>query len=160
MRPLRCSATTAQRRLILEATQPPAGESLFGAALQTFHACALIPAGSGQRSLTTICLPSSQLQFSGAWRGVGETDIRVRLPVPDLGQRYLAVKDHHLLKKATQFGGDVKRQLNFLNDQVRAMGDAVAVRLGLSRPFPYDGTSEPACWLMADGFFSLTDPQP
>ena len=34
-------------------------------------------------------------------------------------------------------------------------------RLGLSRPFQATpGRGEGVCWLMADGFFSLTDPQP
>jgi hypothetical protein len=45
---------------------------------------------------------------------------------------------------------------------VDAMGAAVAVRLGLSRAFAAPGVSgsSAACWLMADGFFSWSDPQP
>ena len=42
------------------------------------------------------------------------------------------------------------------------MGDTVAVRLGITRPFtPQEGAGRTPglCWLMADGFFSLTDPQ-
>ena len=44
-------------------------------------------------------------------------------------------------------------------DAVQQMGDPVAVRLGLSRAFQ-GGAGNAACWLMADGFFSLKDPQP
>jgi hypothetical protein len=40
------------------------------------------------------------------------------------------------------------------------MGDQVAVRLGLSRAFNSRSGEPGVCWLMADGFFSLTEPQP
>jgi hypothetical protein len=44
------------------------------------------------------------------------------------------------------------------NRLVQQMGETVAVRLGLSRPFASQG-QPPLCWLMANGFFSLDDPQ-
>ena len=41
------------------------------------------------------------------------------------------------------------------------MGEEVVVRLGPSRAFPPGVGCGPACcWLLADGFFSLTDPEP
>jgi hypothetical protein len=43
---------------------------------------------------------------------------------------------------------------------VRHMGEEVVVRLGLSRPHPGDDHLGPVTWLMVDGFFSPTDPQP
>ena len=52
------------------------------------------------------------------------------------------------------------RQIATLNTAVMQMGERVAVRLGLSRPFQSDARQPAMCWLMADGFFSLHDPQP
>ena len=42
----------------------------------------------------------------------------------------------------------------------RAMGTTAVVRLGLSRSFVSAAGQPGKCWLMADGFFSLDDPQP
>ncbi len=57
--------------------------------------------------------------------------------------------------------GDLERQVERLRQIVRGMGEQVAVRLGLSRSFGDEqGVTPAGCWLMADGFFSLSDPQP
>ncbi len=80
------------------------------------------------------------------------------VPVPGLDRRIIPLKDHHLLARAEQHSGDIDARLNFLADAVRRMGDVAAGRLGLSRPYVANG--QPGrCWLMADGFFSLDDPQ-
>jgi len=55
---------------------------------------------------------------------------------------------------------DLDARLGAMRDTVRAMGEAVVVRLGLSRAFQSEqGISPARCWRMADGFFSLHDPQ-
>jgi hypothetical protein len=69
------------------------------------------------------------------------------------------VTDHHLLTLAEQQAPHIEEQAEALNNLVRKMGDAVAVRLGLSRPFAGEG-QPPVCWLLANGFFGLADPQP
>ena len=82
--------------------------------------------------------------------------------MPDVGDMVLAVKDHHLLQRTHQPGNNVNAQIAALTATIHSMGEQVAVRLGLSRSFHADdrGGVPPGCWLMADGFFSLTDPQP
>jgi hypothetical protein len=86
--------------------------------------------------------------------------VRVTLPLPEVGLRTLPVKDHHLLRHAEQGPANLDQRLQSLYQAVFRMGDPVVVRLGLSRPFQGHGPAGPAeCWLMADGFFSLTDPQ-
>ena len=62
--------------------------------------------------------------------------------------------------KPEESSGDPVRQIATLNTAVMQMGERVAVRLGLSRPFQSDARQPAMCWLMADGFFSLHDPQP
>jgi hypothetical protein len=98
--------------------------------------------------------------FSGSWRsGALEADIRVSLPLPELGQRQLAVKDHFLLQEA-QRAGKLQMQLDFLNAAVGRMGEQAAIRIGLSRAFSAKDGEQGVCWLMADGFFSPSEPQP
>jgi hypothetical protein len=162
LHPRHRSATAAQRRAILAATAAANGELLFGAPLTTTRASAYLEAGTGDRSLLTLVLPSRRIAFSGSWRDVAaQPDIRVKLPLPGLGERVLAVKDHHLLLKVEEEGPNLDRQVDRLHSLVRAMGGEVALRLGISRPFQQNGGPAPtACWLMADGFFSLADPQP
>jgi hypothetical protein len=85
----------------------------------------------------------------------------VTLPLPGGEERSLPVKDHFLLQRAELAGAELESRVRALAFAVGQMGERVAVRLGLTRPFP--GTphrGEGVCWLMADGFFSLTDPQP
>jgi hypothetical protein len=154
-------ATPEQRRLILAATAAVGGP-LFGAGLEPTRTAAYLQPGAGKRSLATAVVPAGDLRFGASWRdGADEPDIRVTFPVAELGERVLPVKDHHLLTRAQRAGADLDRQLAALREAVRGMGERVAVRLGLSRPFQYhDGQGAALCWLMADGFFSLADPQP
>jgi hypothetical protein len=161
LRPRNRLASREQRRAILEATAPKPEESLFGAPLLTTRFAAYLPPGTGRRSLTTIIVPGDEVSFSFSRReGAPEPDIRVMLPVPPMGERLLIVKDHHLLRRAEESSSDPVRQIATLNTAVMQMGERVAVRLGLSRPFQSDARQPAMCWLMADGFFSLYDPQP
>jgi hypothetical protein len=118
--------------------------------------------GAGVRSLTSAVVATEHLRFSWAQRdGHPETDYRVSLSAPGLDGRILPVKDHCLLLKAEQLERHNDGRVHALQRLVRAMGERVVVRLGLSRPFPADARQgEARCWLMADGFFSLADPQP
>jgi hypothetical protein len=138
------------------------GEPLFGAPLLTTRLAAYLRPGAGLRSLTTLRVPSNRITFSASWRGgAAEPDYRVELPVPEVGNRVMAVKDHHLLLNVEQAAPDLEGRIRALNTAIHGLGADVAVRLGLSRPF--QGGSEcgtAACWLMADGFFSWAQPQP
>ena len=70
------------------------------------------------------------------------------------------MKDHFLLRKVDQCA-TLEARLQLLSTAVTAMGDKVVVRLGLSRPFQGSPQRGPgACWVMADGFFSLQNPEP
>jgi len=160
LRPRRCVANMPLRRAILQATSVKPGEALFGAPLMSMRAAAYLTPAAGSRSLVTAIVPSEQIQFSGSRRGSGlEVDWRVSLPIPEMGVRQLAVKDHFLLQACGQAGASPEQQIQAMNAAVRRMGDRIAVRLGLSRPFSTDGASA-FCWLMADGFFSLSEPMP
>lgn len=161
MRSRRTSATPEQRRAILAATIAPPGESAFGSDLAATRAAAYLRPGTGTRSLTTFVVPVNRLRFDAVWReGRVEPDVRVQLSLPGLGNRWLPVKDHHLLVKAERAANDLEQRLKILNVEVQQMGEEIAVRLGLSRPFPIRTDQPGMCWLMADGFFSLWDPQP
>jgi hypothetical protein len=72
----------------------------------------------------------------------------------------LPVKDHFLLKTVEDSGQPAGEQAALLSQAVRNMGDPVAVRIGLSRSFQSSAERPGQCWLMADGFFSFSDPQP
>lgn len=158
LRPRGRSAPTALRRAILEATAQH-NEPLFGTTLQLNRATAFAHPGTGQYSLTTITVPAEQISFGVQRREDGGARVRATLPVRHLGERNLPVTDHHLLLRAAEAASEVNRQEEWLTATVRGMGDTVAVRLGLSRPFFWaDAHVEPQCWLMADGFFSLLDP--
>jgi len=161
LRPRGRFATPDERRAILAATAIRAGEPLFGVPLASTRTAGYLQPGSGQRSLATLVVCSGQIAFGGSCRTKeGEPDLRVKLPIPELGERVLPFKDHPLRSRVEQTGAALKGQLAHLQTMVRTMGEQVAVRLGLSRPFqPEDGLEPPRCWLMADGFFSLSDPQ-
>ena len=161
LRPRRKLADVPVRQAILQQTLANSREPLFGVTLTLTRAGAYLQPGNGQRSLTTVCLPSKDISFAGSWRtGALDPDIRVSLPLPDVGPRQVAVKDHFLLQKAGQAGTNLQAQLEFLNAAVRRMGEQVAVRIGLSRAFPPRDGEQGVCWLMADGFFSPSEPQP
>lgn len=160
MRSRRSSAPPEQRRAILAATTACPNEPLFSSNLASTYAAAYVHAGTGKRSLATLVLSSDQIRFDAAWRqGTLEPDIRVEIPLPGLGMRSLPVKDHHLLLNAERAGNGVEQRIKFLTAAVRQMGEPVAVRLGLSRAFPGRADQPGMCWVMADGFFSLVDPQ-
>jgi len=151
-----------ERRRLLAATATASNGSLFGEVFTATRTGAYLTPGAGERSLATVVVPARAVSFGACWReGAAEPDVRVKLPVPGLGERALAVKDHHLLLRAAQAEPNLDRQTALLDDLVRQMGEQVAVRLGLSRSFQNtDGpASAAACWLMADGFFSLSDPE-
>ncbi len=162
LRSRRCLAPVKQRRDILAATATKSPEPIFGTPLVPTRSAAYVPPGSGQRSLATLVVPSCQICFTACQRdGALERDYRVSLPLPELGTRALPLKDHHLLRRAQAATGNLQGQVQVLNDALHQMGEQVAVRLGLSRPFQTAADRGPSmCWLMADGFFSLTDPQP
>jgi hypothetical protein len=159
IRSCRRLATSAERHAILAATSAPPEALLFGAPFETTRAVAL-RSGAGQRSLVTVVVPGEAISFSGSYRGGGQPDIRVTMPVPGVGERSFPVKDHHLLARAEAASSTLEGRLRALNQAVRQMGGQVAVRLGLSRAFQAGPDSPGVCWLMADGFFSFSDPQP
>jgi hypothetical protein len=161
MKPCRSSAPREQRRAILAATLAPPNEPIFGLDLATTRTAAYLRPGAGKRSLATLVVPSNGLRFDAVSReGCFEPDIRVELPLPTLGPRSLPVKDHHLLLKAERGSSDVAQRISILNGLVQQMGEQIAVRLGLSRSFQGRADQPGVCWLMADGFFSFSDPQP
>jgi hypothetical protein len=162
MRSRKCSAPAGQRRAVLAATMARPGEPPFGAPFGTTRCGAYLSPGTGQRSLATVEVSSSQIGFSILTReGALDHDVRVKLHLPGIGERILAVKDHHLLARVERATTSLEGRAKALNFAVRQMGDRVAVRLGLSRAFDGETARGPGkCWLMADGFFSLTDPQP
>jgi|GEM_PF-4750532 len=161
MLPRRRLAAPEQRRAILQATAVPLNEAIFGAAFSTTRTAAFLQPGTGERSLATVVAPAEQLSFSACRRaGAPEADFRVSLPLPAVGMRSLPVKDHHLLRHIEAAAKPVDEQVRALTASVRQMGAQVAIRLGLSRGFQAGEGSHALCWLMADGFFSLADPQP
>jgi hypothetical protein len=162
LRPCGRSAPCEQRRAILQATMASPSEPVFGAPLTLTWGSAQLAPGMGRRSLATKLVPSAGIRFTASMReGAIEPDVRVALHIAPLGNRFLPMKDHHLLLRAERAAADLKGQEEAMNQAVRAMGAEVAVRLGLSRGFvtePDKGSG--MCWLMVDGFFSPTDPQP
>jgi hypothetical protein len=162
MLPRRCSATPEQRRTILQSLAAKPGEVLFGTPLLTTRASAYLQPGTGQRSLVTLIVPSVQVGFSATQReGAAEADVRAMIGVLPLANRPLPLKDHHLLLRAEREAKDLKSLSQSLTGMVRAMGEMVAIRLGVSRPFQSSAQRGPGlCWLMVDGIFSLSDPQP
>jgi hypothetical protein len=161
LEPRRQVAPPALRRQILTATLPRPHEPLFGQQLEGTLGTAYLRPGTGQRSLVTVVVHAAGIQFTASSRGGAEPDIRVRLPLEELANRQLPVKDHHLLCRAEQASPTLPGRLKMLDLAIRQMGERVAVRLGLSRPYsPRSDGSAGFCWLMADGFFSFSNPQP
>ena len=164
LRPLKRMATPLQRRTVLQADQHPASESLFGQPFLPLHAAAGVSPGAGDRSLATLVVDRRSLTFSSVTRsGRAGPDYRVTLDVPGLGPRCLPIVDHFLLAAAELAGTEPAVRLRELERIVAQMGQRIAVRVGLTRPFAPEGSDQPTaavCWLMADGFFSPDDPQP
>lgn len=160
LRSCRRLAPPEKRRAILAATAARPGEELFGVPLCPTRSAAYVAPGTGQRSLATVVVPAGKVRFDVSQRVGAEPDYRATLDVPGLGERSLPMKDHHLLRRAELAATDLAGQLQALDRALVQMGAQVAVRLGLSRAFQGDpGRAPAACWLMADGFFSVTDPQ-
>jgi hypothetical protein len=164
LRPRKQLASRDQRLAILQATLAPPGAPIFGVELTQMHSgtCSLEP-GSGERSLATVMVPSAELHFSIVWYdgqgGEPGYRYRVRLNVPGHPRAILPLTDHFLLCQAERHSEDVEVRLEFLAAAVRALGEQVCVRLGLSRGYSFSPGQPERCWLMADGFFSLDDPQ-
>jgi hypothetical protein len=158
LRPCQRLASPAERRAILTATLADPAEPLFGAPWEPTRAVGL-RAGMGTRSLVTAVVAGTTLAFTGSHRRGPDPDIRVLLSLSGLGERSLPVKDHHLLARAEAAAPALETRLTVLTQLVQALGEPAAVRLGLSRPFQTAGDQLSLCWLMADGFFSLNDPQ-
>jgi hypothetical protein len=111
--------------------------SLFGAPPTLMHAAAYLLPGTGQRSLATVQAPAGGIRFSGRWRaGAPEPDVQVQIDVAGLGDRFLPVKDHHLLCRAARAGTGLEGQLRTLQGLVAAMGDlhGVPTSMGCSSP--------------------------
>jgi hypothetical protein len=162
LRPRGAFAPPQDRRDILAATTAPPGESPFGVELGTTRTAAYVAPGTGVRSLATVAAPSQPITFNAFHQeGMAGPEFRVMLPLPGLEGRPLPLKDHHLLQKAEKVSRSLDTQIKALQQAVRQMGETVAVRLGLSRPYPPNTARGPGnCWLMVDGFFSPTEPQP
>lgn len=162
LRPRGRSASLEQRRAILAATTVETGKPVFGDSLRLTRSTAHLARGKGERSLATVVVPARDVRFSASLReGAAEPDVRAALGIPQLGGRLLPVKDHHLLLHAASQATNLTALVRHLGEAVQAMGEQLAVRLGLSRPFANE--REPAgevCWLMINGMFSLADPQP
>jgi hypothetical protein len=162
LRPTKCLLDRERRRAILRATLTPAGQKAFGVPLSTTRSTVYLPPGQGTRSLASIVVGADQMRFHGYHReGALEPDYRVSLSLPGLDGRYLPVKDHFLLQRAETAAPHIDGRVQALQRFVRDMGEQVVVRIGVTRPFQATPTRGPGmCWLMADGFFSLDDPQP
>jgi hypothetical protein len=162
LRPRGGFAPAEQRRAILSATAAPAGQPVFGAPLTFTRSSAYLTAGAGNRSLATVLVPVAGICFSASLReGADSPDVRASLGIAPLDARLLPVKDHHLLGRAECAATNLTAMVRNLDDAVRGLGEQVAVRLGLSRPFQHDPAhGSDACWLMIDGIFSCADPQP
>jgi hypothetical protein len=162
LRPRHLLAPPSFRRTILERTMPPTGQKLFGIPLTRTRSAAFLAPGAGCRSLASLAVPAPDVHFRVVERaGVAEPDYRVELSVPGIEGRTLPVKDHFLIRRAETASATPEGRERALDLAVRQMGPLVVVRLGLSRAFQATPTRSPgACWLMADGFFSLADPEP
>jgi hypothetical protein len=162
LRPLRRLAPASLRRAVLAATQAPEGCPVFGVPLTQTRSAAYLEPNTGCRSLGTVVVATEQVRFRIVVReGAADWDYRVEFDIPPLAGRTLAVKDHFLLQRAELASDLPAGRERALLQAVRQMGPQVAVRLGLSRAFaasPSRGSG--LCYLMADGFFSLADPQP
>jgi hypothetical protein len=158
LKPLGCQAPLEQRREILERTQPAQGEPLFGTRLQQTAGACCMQAGAGCRSLTTFFVEADRVSIHGFKVGAAPT-IRVQIRAPNMMGKQLPLKDHHLLCRAEEAATDIDGQVRTLQGWVAQMGQWLAIRFGLSRPFA-PGTGNPVCWLMVDGIFALENPEP
>jgi hypothetical protein len=161
LKPRHRTIPPGQRREVLAATMAVPGAPVFGTSLTLTLASAYLDPGTGRRSLATLAVPVNGLRFTASQReGVAEVEVRLALHIPPLGDRPLPFKDHHLLARAEQASPAPEGQAKALDLAVRQMGERVAVRLGLTRPFQPTNCRGPGkCWLMVDGLFSLANPE-
>jgi hypothetical protein len=154
-------ASPEHRQTILAETAIQPGDPIFGVPLVTTRSSAYLLSGTGHRSLATLMVPFDRIRFEGASRlGAQEPDMRVWLPIDDLGDRLLPEKDNRVFKRCEAGGTSVTERANRLNRYIEQMGGKIAVRLGLSRAFQGRPSGQKGvCWLMADGFFSFSNPQ-
>src|SRR5205085_10820583 len=133
------------------ATRNQSGMPRFGVRLTGTPGAASVRPGDGCRRLATLAVPATRIGFNVSWRkGLPEPDIRVELRVPGLRERWMPLKDHHLLLRSEQ-APDMPGRLRLLHQALEQMGEQVAVRLGLSRPFrPRADNGPGCCWLMVD----------
>jgi hypothetical protein len=161
LRPRKCLADPDVRRAILQATCPPSNQPLFGAPLQARGSGGWLHPGQGCRSLVCTLVPTDEFRFRLLWKPDGQVRYRAHLGTAELDPFGIPITDHTLLSRAEQEHERPEDRLAWMTDQVRRMGETVAVRLGVSRPFAGESSgSDAVCWLMVDGFFSPTDPQP
>jgi hypothetical protein len=162
LRPRGRRAPPEVRQHLLEVTRTPEGLPLFGVPLTRTRSALYLRPQTGCRSLATVLAGPHQLSFRASHReGAAETDYRVCLELPGLEGATLAVKDHFLLSLVEHEAPDPVGRCRALARAVDRMGPQVAVRIGLSRAFQATpGRGPGACWLIADGFFSLTAPGP
>ena len=155
-------ADVATRRAILQQTTVGEGQPLFGAPFVSPNGKAYLMPATGDRSLVTVAASREQIVFS-AFKRPEKTEpaYRVKLTVDGLREYVLPLKDHCLIQRVRHMSPQLEGQVKLLTSMVAEMGRAVAVRLGLSRAYSATGKDEDAvCWLMADGFFSMDNPQP
>jgi hypothetical protein len=150
------------RRTVLEQTASGDGQLLFGSPFLCPDGKAYLRPGTGSRSLVTVFVPRDRIAFTVQRKtGSGDLLYRVRLNVPGLQDYQLPLKDHFLIEHVRRTVASVDGQWRALSALVGEMGERVAVRVGLSRAYSATGKDADAvCWLMADGFFSATSPQP
>jgi hypothetical protein len=155
-------AAPAQRRTVLEATVVPEGQPLFGVPLRRDRQKAYLLPSEGARSLTSVVVRQKQIELFVERREYKpDANYRVRLHVPELEGLVIPFKDHFLLRRAEEASPTDAGRLQALQEATARLGDPVLVRVGVSRPYAPPGSSSlPVCCLMADGFFSLNDPQP
>jgi hypothetical protein len=155
-------AEPAKRRAVLQATLVPDGQPLFGVPLRRDKHKAYLLANEGVRSLTSVVVQQKQIElFIERRADRPDANYRVRLHVPELDGLVIPFKDHFLLNRAELASPTDAGRLHALKLALAQMGETVLVRIGVSRPYTQPGSSSlPVCWLMADGFFSLSDPQP
>jgi hypothetical protein len=163
LRPCNSRAAPEVRCAILQAGLAPDNTPIFGVELMWMRSGAqYLSPGTGNRSLATVMVRSAELQFTvDECQGAGESRLQyhVRLNLPRQQSAILAVTDHFLLCQAEQHSPDLDTRRQFLDAAVRAMGERIYVRLGLSRAISFTPDQPGHCWLMADGFFSPDNPQ-
>jgi Dual OB-containing domain len=146
------------RQFVLRATDSVTTDGLFGEPLRASRSGRFLDPGRGRRSLTTLLVRADRIRFDHC-PDTTRHAVRVRIGVPGLEDSSLPVTDHHLLLHAERQAPQPRQVVAEAQRRIDGMGSTVAVRFGLSRPYAPGDAGEPVCWLMANGFFSLADPE-